>query len=244
MKIIATIEARMSSSRLPGKVLLPILGKPMLELMIERVLRAQSLNQVVVATTTNPADDEIELLARRMGVGFFRGSESDVLNRVLGAAQSVGADVIVELTGDCPLADPALIDRLVNIYQANDFDYVANTLTRTWPRGLDTQVFSTATLALVSQLTQDPVDHEHVSLYIYEHPERFRLRNVVSDLAERYWDLRLTVDTLADFKLIEIVYQNLYPQNSAFALRDVLALFDAHPELAELNREVKQKQVR
>lgn len=244
VKTIATIEARMTSTRLPGKVLLPILGKPMLELMIERVRRAKHLDQVVVATTVNAADDAIVALAQRLGVGWYRGSEDDVLDRVLRAAQSVNADVIVELTGDCPLIDPQVIDHHVEVYAANDFDYVANVLKRTFPRGLDTQVFSTATLAQVAALTNDPHDREHVSLYIYEHPERFKLHNIESGLPERYWDLRWTVDTLQDFALIEKIYHSLYARKPDFTLHDALALFDVQPELAEMNREVIQKRVR
>ena len=244
MKIIATIEARMNSTRLPGKVLMPILGKPMMELMIERVRRAERIHQVVVATTTEATDDAIVALAQRLGVGCYRGSEEDVLERVLCAAQSVDADVIVELTGDCPLVEPSLVDQLVEIYVTNDFDYVANTLKRTYPRGLDTQVFSTAILAQVAELTSDPFDHEHVSLYIYEHPERFKLHNFESDLPERYWGLRWTVDTPLDFELVEKIYSALYPVKPEFTLRDILKLLDAHPHLANMNREVMQKPVR
>ena len=241
MKIIATIEARMSSSRLPGKVLKPILGRPTLELLIDRLRQAQSLNEVVVATTTNTADDTIEAVTREIGVSCYRGSEDDVLDRVLKAAQSVNADVIVEITGDCPLIDPYVVDRLVACFLTNRFDYVANTLLRTFPRGLDTQVFATRTLEEVSRLTQDPADREHVSLYIYEHPERFSLHNVESGLPEKHWQHRLTVDTPEDFALIETIFDRLYPQNPAFTLHDVIALLEREPELTEINQEIRQK---
>lgn len=241
MKIIATIEARMTSSRLPGKVLKPILGRPILELLIDRLRLAHRLNDVVVATTTNPADDAIEALARRLGVGCYRGSEHDVLDRVLKAAKSANADVIVEVTGDCPLVDPGVVDQLVDCYLRNRFDYVANTLQRTFPRGLDTQVFSTCTLEEVFRLTQDPADREHVSLYIYEHPERFSLHNVQSGLPEKHWQHRLTVDTPEDFALIETIFERLYPQNPAFTLHDVIDLLEREPELTEINQEIRQR---
>lgn len=244
MKVVATIEARMRSSRLPGKVLRPIVGKPVLELLIERLRRARRVDEIVVATTDNPADDDIERLARRVGAGCFRGSEEDVLDRVLRAAQSVAADVIVEITGDCPLIDPDVVDRLVKIYLAHGYDYVANVLKRTYPAGLDTQVFATAVLAEVASLTQDPADREHVSLYIYEHPERYKLHNVESDLPEKYWDLRLTLDTLEDFQLIAAIYEALYPRNPAFTLGDVLRLLDRRPELVSLNAGIADKPVR
>jgi len=234
----------MTSTRLPGKVMHPILGKPMLELLVERLKRARTLDQIVVATTTNRADDVIEELACQLGVSVFRGSEEDVLDRVLRAARSVNADVIVEITGDCPLIEPAVVNRLVGIYQANHYDYISNTLQRTFPRGLDTQVFSAAVLAQVAELTQAPADREHVSLYIYEHPERFSLHNVQSGLPEKYWDLRLTVDTLEDFSLIREIYQELYPVNPAFSLKDIMDLSDRMPQLFETNRGVQQKPVR
>lgn len=244
MKTAAIIQARMTSTRLPGKVLRPILGKPMLEFLIERLRRARHLDQVIVATTVNATDDGIAELCRTVGAGCFRGSEHDVLERVLGAAHAFGVELLVEITGDCPLIDPAVVDRLVDMFHEGGSDYVANVLTRTYPRGLDTQVFPTAVLEEVKRLTQDPVDHEHVSLYIYEHPERFRLRNLESGLPESYWSLRLTVDTPQDFALITAIYEDLYPRKPAFGLNDVIALFDRRPELADINREISQKSVR
>jgi spore coat polysaccharide biosynthesis protein SpsF len=244
MKVVATIEARMRSSRLPGKVLRRVLGKPMLELLIERLRRARRIDQIVVATTDNPADDLIEELARRLDVGCFRGSEEDVLDRVLRAARSVAAEVIVEITGDCPLIDPEVVDRLVEVYLTHNYDYVANVLRRTYPDGLDTQVFATAVLAEVASRTQDPADREHVSLHIYEHPERYKLHNVESNLPEKYWHLRLTLDTPQDFELIAAIYNELYPRNPAFTLDDVLRLLDRRPELLALNAEIRDKPVR
>jgi spore coat polysaccharide biosynthesis protein SpsF len=210
-------------------------------LLIDRLRLAHSLNEVVVATTSNPADDAIESLARTLGVSCYRGSEDDVLDRVLQAAKSVNAGVIVEITGDCPLIDPGVVDQLVDCYLTNRFDYVANILRRTFPRGLDTQVFSTSTLEEVSRLTRDPADREHVSLYILEHPERFSLQNVESGLPEKHWQHRLTVDTPEDFALIEAIFERLYPQNPAFTLRDVIELLEREPELTEINQEIRQK---
>ena len=244
MKTIAIIEARMTSTRLPGKVLRPILGKPMLELLVERIRRARRVDGIVIATTTNSTDEPIEQLARRLEIGCFRGSEDDVLERVLRAAHQVQADVIVEITGDCPLIDPDIIDELVAVFQGRRFDYVSNNRQRTYPLGLDTQVFSTRVLEEVARLTRDPVDHEHVSLYIYKHPERFSLHNVPGALPEKYRDIRLTVDTAEDFALISQIYETLYPANPAFTLGDVLALFDRSPELTEVNRGIQQKRVR
>lgn len=244
MKTVAIVQARMSSSRLPGKIMRPVVGKPLLELLVERLKRAVRVDEVVIATTTNDGDDQVENLTQRLGIGCFRGSEHDVLDRVLRAAHSAQADVIVEITGDCPLIDFQVIDKLVDVYQANDFDYVANVLKRTFPRGLDTQVFATSVLEEVARSTDDPVDHEHVSLYIYQHPERFRLHNVESGLPEEYWDLRLTVDTAEDFALIRRIYEELYPVSPGFTLKDIIELFQRQPELRGINQHIVQKAVR
>jgi spore coat polysaccharide biosynthesis protein SpsF len=234
----------MTSTRLPGKVLLPVLGKPLLELLIERLKRATVLDAIVLATTRNASDDVIETLAHRLGAGCFRGSEEDVLDRVRQAAHENSADVIVEVTADNPLIDPALLDTVVRTYLRNDADYVSNLLRRTYPRGMEIQVFSTAVLDRVAGLTLDPVDHEHVSLYIYEHPEIFSLLNVESGLPERYSDIRLTVDTKEDFALITKIFESLYPDNPAFTLQDIIALLDNRKDYLEINRSIVQKKVR
>lgn len=241
--IVCTIEARMTSSRLPGKVLLPAAGKPLLELMIERLRCVPALDAIVIATTTDSSSDPLEALADRLGVGCFRGSEDDVLGRVLGAARAYDAELIVETTGDCPLIDPATVGRVIERFRDGGVDYCSNTLERTYPRGMDVQVFPTAVLAEVAELTDDPADREHVSLYIYEHPERYGLRSVVSERPES-GDLRLTVDTDEDYALVRAIFEALYPADPGFGLPEVLALLDARPELAVMNRHVTQKPVR
>lgn len=243
MKTVCTIEARMKSSRLPGKVLLPVCGKPLLELMIERLRRVPEIDGIVIATTEDPGCQPIEELANRLGVGCHRGSEDDVLDRVLQSARSAHADLIVETTGDCPLIDPATISRVIQSFHAGETDYCANVLERTYPRGMDVQVFPTSVLARVAELTHDPADREHVSLYIYNHPETFRLRNVSSDLPVSAQSLRLTVDTPEDFQLIREIFERLYPVNPAFNLPDIVALLEAHPQLRAINEDIAQKSV-
>ncbi|MDR3400892.1 MAG: glycosyltransferase family protein [Chthoniobacter sp.] len=244
MRTVITIEARMRSTRLPGKVLCPVLGRPMLALMVERLRRVQEAEAIVIATTSDPSCDPIEALAKELGVGCFRGSEDDVLDRVLQAARAAKADLIVETTGDCPLIDPDIISRLIREFRANTVDYCANILKPTYPRGMDAQVFPVAVLEEVARLTDDPVDHEHVSLYIYQHPERFRLLNVESGLPAKSAELRLTVDTPEDYQLITEIYEALYPTNPRFALADVLDLFERRPELRSINADIRQKAVR
>lgn len=241
---ICTIEARMTSSRLPGKVLKPILGRPMLELMVERIRRARRLDGVVIATTDNAADDEIEALASRLGAGCFRGSEDDVLGRVLGAAKAFGATLIVETTGDCPLIDPSLIDQVVGTFEANDVDYCDNCIVKSYPLGMAVQAFPVRVLEEVAGLTEDPADREHVSLYIYEHPERYRLLHIVSGLSEEESALRLTVDTQADLDLVTRVFEELYPSRPDFTLQDVFVFLKGRPDLATSNVHVVQKKAR
>lgn len=234
----------MGSTRLPGKVLRPILGQPMLARMIERLRRVRWADGIVIATTDQPADDAIVALASELGVGCHRGSETDVLERVLGAARSAAADLIVETTADCPLIDPGVIDQLIQTFHSNRVDYCANVVTPSYPRGLDAQVFPTRILAEVAALTNDPADREHVSLYIYEHPDRFRLLNLASGLPRDVSDLRLTVDTAEDLELVTRVYAELYPSNPAFGLSDIIGLMERQPLLGTMNQHIQQKTIR
>ena len=244
MKIVATIEARMDSSRLPGKILKEAVGRPLLELMVERVRRSKLIHEVVVATTVEPNDAATEQACKKMGVSYFRGSNEDVLERVLKAAQTHQADLIVELTGDCPLIDPAMIDHVIRFYLDRSLDYVSNCLERTFPRGTEVQVFSVKVLEDVARRTQDAADHEHVSLYIYEHPEIYKLGGVRAEPPYDRTDLRLTVDTPEDYELVRKIFEKLYSANPAFTMADVIALVDREPALKELNTRIQQKPVR
>jgi len=242
-KIVATIEARMTSSRLPGKVLMETAGKPLLELMIERLSRVPSLDGIVIATTVNQTDNPIANLAARLGIGCYRGSEDDVLQRVLDTARAFDADVIVETTGDCPLIDPDLVEICVQGYLDSGVDYASNVLQRTYPVGMDTQVFATDILADVASRTDDVNDHEHVSLYIYRHPEIYSLKNFPGPEELTHPEMGLTLDTQEDFDLIAKIFETLYPQNPKFGLADVLALVKRRPELLTINQNIRRKHV-
>ncbi len=243
-RIYAIIEARMTSNRLPGKVLKPLGDKLALELMVERLGRSKHLNGIIIATTVNAEDEPIELLAKRLGVGCFRGSEEDVLLRVVEAAEKFDVDIIVEMTGDCPLIDHRIVDKVIEVYLRGGYAYVSNCVPHTYPVGMDTQVFSAKKLREIEQKTSDPVDREHVSLYFYEKPGRFSIKNVESNLALEARELRLTLDTIEDWQLMAEITQRLYPQNPDFSLDDILKLLAQHPELAIMNKQVKQKSVR
>ncbi len=231
----------MTSSRLPGKVLLEAAGKPLLEHLVERLKRAPSLDGIIVATTANGTDDPIAALAERLGVCCYRGSEDDVLSRVLEAADAFDADVIVQTTGDCPLLDPGVVEQVVLAYLDNDADYVSNSLTQTYPIGQSAGVFSTRVLEDVAKRTDDAADHEHVSLYIYRNPQLYTLLNVAAPPELTAPDLRLTVDEPADFELVKTVFEQLYPKNPAFTLAEILDLLRAEPELAAINRHIAQR---
>jgi len=233
----------MTSSRLPGKVLAEAEGRPMLELMVERLKFVPELDEIVIATTVNTKDDAVEALAKRLGVGCWRGSEDDVLVRVLDAATANKADVIVELTGDCPLIDPAIVSRVIRRYRELGADYVSNCLEVTFPSGMETQVFARDILADVARRTSDPVDHEHVSYFIYRHPELFSLGNVPAEGIEARTDLRLTLDEPADLALIREVFAALRPKRKDFSLGDIVRFLDDNPAIAALNAAVVDKNV-
>lgn len=241
--IYVTIQARMTSSRLPGKVLANAVGKSILELMIERLKRIPSVEGIIMATTTNREDDPVVELSERLGILHYRGDEHDVMARVLEAAEAHNVKVIVETTGDNPLMDPDVIEESIQAYLETGVDYLANNLERSYPIGMDTKVFSTAVLADAISRTDDPEEHEHVSLFIYRHPELYKIKNVTAP--ERFFDpeLRLTLDTEDDLKLIRVVFEALYPDNPEFGLADILELIGKNPELRAINSDVEQRWV-
>lgn len=244
MNKIAIIEARMSSTRLPGKVLRQIIGRPMLALLVERLQCAQQLDGVVVATTVNPADDPIETLTRKLGIGCFRGSEEDVLGRVLQAANAFAAEVIVEITGDCPLIESTKVDAMLSSFMKMSIDFMVNRLDGSYPDGMGLRIFKKELLHKIDHLTKDPVDREHVTLYVWEHPELFSIHHFNNRLNPKYWDLRLTVDTPEDFDLISKIFEELYPANRNFGLPEIIDLLERKPGMLDINRHITAKPVR
>lgn len=230
LKIVASIEARMTSSRLPGKVLMPAAGKPLLQWMIERIRASTLVDDIVVATTINKADDPIVELCERLGVRAYRGSEFDVLERVLNAHQAAGSDVIVELTGDCPLVDPRVIDRIIREYMAGEEDYVSNSHVRSYPDGFDVQVFARSLLEEVARKTVDSQDREHVSLYIYRSGE-YRLKAVVAEAGIRWPELRLTLDNEGDYRVLREIFESPELKDSNIGVEEVVQFIRHHPEL-------------
>lgn len=243
----------MASSRLPGKVLIDLYGQPMLARLVERVARAKVLDEIVIATTRDSQDDAIEALAGRLGVGCYRGSMEDVMGRVLGAALAYGADEIVPLTGDNPLVDPMLIDDVVAFFREGRYDYVTTThmhhsrrwgAERTFPVGVSVQALRVKTLEQAAERTADPVDREHATFYIYNHPEHYRLGAFLAEGPYAEWrhpDLRFTVDTAEDLALMRQVFATLYPRNPEFSTVEVIRLVSGNPTLKSLNAHVRQR---
>jgi len=243
MRIVIIVQARMTSTRLPGKVLYEVMGKPLLEYQIERMRRVRLVDEIVIATTTDDSDHPIVELCKRLGVAYYRGSEEDVLARYYYAAQESMADDIIRITSDCPLIDPGVMDEVISLYINNyeKYDYVSNTLERTYPRGLDTEVFSMAALEKAHREASEQPEREHVTLHMYRQPERFRLASSCStiDYSEHRW----TVDTSEDFELIKLILQELYPLNSRFTWMDVIGLLNKHPEWVQINAAIEQKKI-
>jgi spore coat polysaccharide biosynthesis protein SpsF len=232
MGIVGVLQARVSSSRLPGKVLRPILGRPMLALQIERIGRAAIIDRLVVATSTEPTDDPLADLCRGLGVGLHRGSLDDVLDRVYQAALPHAPAHLVRLTGDCPLADPGVIDATIELHLSSGGDYAQNRLeTRGYPKGLDVEVITAAALRRAAAAGARPEEREHVTWGVWNHPERYRIVRLEPPSDEGM--VRWTVDRPDDYEFVRAVYEALYPLDPAFTSDDVRAWVRAHPQWAE-----------
>ena len=232
----------MSSTRLPGKVLLPLAGRPALERMVERVRRSRHVDDIIVATTISRSDDAIVSLCEAMDCSAFRGSVDNVLGRVLCAARAADAELIVELTGDCPLIDHRHIDWVIELFYSGSYDLAANIVERSFPVGFDVQVFPPSVLERVDLLTQDSIDRVHVTYYIYRNREEFRLANWPAEGKMHWPDLGVTLDEKADYKLIDQIFELLLPVDEDFSAEQVVDLLRERPELLEINRHVKRKQ--
>jgi len=228
---LAILQARMSSTRLPGKVLAPVLGEPMIGRQLERLARSARLDRIVVATSTDPSDDPLAAWCEGRGQPVFRGALGDVLDRFHGALALVPeADTVVRLTGDCPLADPAVIDATIERHLATGADYTSNTpAVRTYPHGLDTEVMRRTALEAAWREAKDPYEREHVTPFIYRHPERFRIESLSRQPSLAH--LRWTVDFPQDLAFVRGVYERLYPAKPAFTSDDVAQLSPNSSEL-------------
>lgn len=243
MKIAAVIQARMGSTRLPGKVFIDLSGKPMLERVVNRVQRAVTLNSVIIATTVEPADAQIAEFCAARGWPCFRGSQDDVLDRYYQAAVVHKLDAVVRITSDCPLIDPVFVDSVVETFKRHQpgIDYVTNSRLEplTYPRGFDTEIMSFEALKRTWAEAKDQPEREHVTLYIYRHPETFNIYKVDNDIS--YSHMRWAIDTKEDLEFVRRIYD--YFGHDGFSWRQVLELLEQHPEWLNINKHIRQKEV-
>ena len=240
MKTVGIIQARMTSTRLPGKVLKTVLGKPLLAYEVERLRRVALLDELVVATTTNETDDPVCAFCEDAGVPVYRGSEDDVLRRFYEAAGRFGADTVVRFTADCPLIDPALVSDILRTYLADGarFDYVGVDY-ESIPRGMDAEVFSYRALERAEREGTGASDREHVTWYLHRNPDRFSVHRY--SIQNDWSKYRFTVDTQEDFDLIEKIIENLYAENALCSLADMVHFLESNPQIRQINAEVSQK---
>ena len=242
MKVVAIIQARMGSTRLPGKIMKEILGKPVILWDLDRISLSKLIDEIVVAIPYGKENDVIVDTIKEYNdkIVTTRGSENDVLDRYYQAAVQTNADVVVRITSDCPLIDPVVIDQVIKQFLDDDCDYCSNSVTRTYPRGLDTEVFSFKALEEAWNEATKDYEREHVTPYIIENQDKFKLLNVANDIDLSH--LRWTLDTKEDFEFIDAVYKRIYPKKQLFLMDDVLELLDKEPELVEINSHIEQKE--
>ena len=242
-RVVAILVARMGSERLPGKVLKRIAGKPALALQLERLARAREIDDVVVATSDLAEDDAIALLCHQLGHRVFRGSASDVLHRVVAAANWAQADTVVFITGDCVATCADVVDVAVRTFRSCEVDYLSNLIVQTYPQGVDVRVSRCDALERIDrQLAgDDPVVREHAYLYFEEHPDRFRIVNLYAPKHQHRPQWRLDLDYEEDLRLLRIIFGDLYPTNPSFDCTDLVDYLDVHPELLQINQGMARK---
>jgi spore coat polysaccharide biosynthesis protein SpsF len=243
LQVDVIVEARMSSMRLPGKIMLPAIGKPMLELMVERLKRIKGISNIIIATTVNDTDDCLADFASSFCLGCYRGSEDDVLLRVVQAAQKFDTDIIVEIPSDDPLVDPEISSKVVEAFMERypEIDLVANDLMETVPVGFYTRAFKRSQLERIEKTTEHPLDRENVEAYFYNNLDQFKHHNIKLDPSFRRSDIRLTLDTEDDYFVIKAVYENIYHRKKDFSLKDIIAYLDANPKIRDTNGNVIQR---
>ncbi|WKE66732.1 glycosyltransferase family protein [Gallaecimonas kandeliae] len=236
--ILAILQARMSSSRLPGKVMADILGMPMIGRQLERLARCRNIDKLLVATSTDESDDPLADWLAHEGIAFYRGDLKDVLGRFAAAARPYQPSQVVRLTADCPLADPQVIDQLIAQHLAGGFDYSSNCWDPSFPDGLDAEILSYDWLKRLDAQAQAPMEREHVTYYFRSHEQEIHRGELRREPPRA--ELRLTVDNPEDLALVRAIYQALYPGNPQFTTEDVVAFLDAHPALAQSNQHLER----
>ena len=239
--IAAIIEARMTSTRLPGKHMLLANKKPMIEHLVYRLKQVLSVNEIVMATTVNDSDEPLVELAKRMGISFFCGSEPNVMERVIGAAESVNADIVVGITGDCPVIDPMLVEQTIQMFIHNKCDYVNNAHVPGYPGGMNTQVYRLTSLKKSAAMTKDPFDHEHVTSHMFRNPRLFNPIYLMPP-PDLYWpELMLELDEEKDYILLKKIIEHFGDDNQFFSCSEIIDLLRENREWANINSRVIRK---
>lgn len=243
MKVVCIVQARVGSTRLPGKVLKKICGKTVLEHDINRLKQAKNIDEIVIATTTKKDDDAIVDEAKRLNVKYFRGSEQDVLSRYYYAAKENKANIVIRVTSDCPCLDYIILDDMVEKFSNNlsQYDYFSNTILRTFPRGYDIEIFSFEVLEEAFINAKLNYEREHVTPYLYNKINNYKIGHY--KYKNDYSKYRVTLDTVEDFKVINNIYKELYNCETYFLLEDVIKFLEDNPNIARINDDIEQKKL-
>jgi len=238
MNIVAIIQARTNSTRFPNKVFANLVGKPLIWHVVNRLSFCKKIDNIVLATTTNPKDDDLEFWALDNHVNYFRGSEENVLSRYYYAAVKSNADVIVRITADDPFKDPVIIDKVISMVINDSLDFGFNNSPATFPEGLDVEVFTFESLERAFNQSRSEYEQEHVTQFMYRNSSMFKMKNFThkSDLSHFRW----TIDTAADFEMVKRVYESLYKEERVFCYEDILSLLDQYPEISLINQGVER----
>lgn len=245
MGVLCIIQARLGSTRLPGKVLKKLSGKSVLEHVIYRVSKSNLIDQIIVATTTNKEDDKIVDECLKIGVNYYRGDENNVLSRYYETAFDKGYETIIRITSDCPLIDPQIIDNMIRYFNNENekyqLDYLSNSLKETFPRGFDVEIFTFNSLKEAYENATLEYEKEHVTPYIYLNQDKFTIKNYYN--SNKYQNYRLTLDTYEDYLVIKNIYDNIYKEDSMFFYEDIISYLNQYPEIANINQHIKQKKL-
>ena len=237
-KIVAILQARMGSTRLPGKTITEICETPLLQHIIERMKYSTLINDLVVATTESKEDDVIIDLCHKLKIKSFRGSERDVLDRFYRCAKKYNADFIIRITADDPFKDPVVVDRIIGEILEGEYDYVSNTIHPTYPEGLDVEVFTFEALGQAWRESSTTLHREHVTPYMWLNPNKFKIKNIKNE--RNLSNMRWTLDTPEDLAFTKAVYEELYVPGKLFLMKDVLTLLKKHPQLTQINADIEQ----
>ena len=240
-RIAAIIQARMTSKRLPGKHMLPVMGIPIIQHLVNRLKNVQSINNIVMATTINQADDPLVELSILNGINYFRGSEPDVMSRVIESAKSIDAEIIVSITGDCPVIDPQLIEQAIQVFIHNDCDYLDNSVIPGYPGGMNVEVYTLKSLIKSSKLAINPLDREHVSSHMLRNRDLFKPLYLLPTPDLNYPEFKLELDEKLDFDLLKKIIEYFGENNQIFSCGEVIELLKKKPEWCDINKNINRK---